>query len=121
MGIAGAGHLVGGAKFPSGIVANCTSSYATGLNRFWAGAEGGWFEVDPALNYTGIRGRKSSPQGPVDFGLQPVDHFAAEMDAFSSCILENRPTTVPGEEGRRDQKIMAAIYESAETGRAIAL
>lgn len=108
-------------QFPGGIAANCSSSYATGLNRFWAGAEGGWFEVNPALNYTGIKGRKSGPQGPQDFGLAPVDHFAAEMDAFSDCILNNRPTTVPGEEGRRDQRIMAAIYESAETGRTIAL
>jgi predicted dehydrogenase len=75
--------------------------------------------VNPALNYTGIKGRKSGPQGPQDFGLPPVDHFAAEMDAFSDCILNNRPTTVPGEEGRRDQRIMAAIYESAETGREV--
>jgi predicted dehydrogenase len=108
-------------QFPGGAVANCSSSYATGLNRFWAGAESGWFEVSPALNYTGIKGRMSGPQGPRDFGLPAVDHFAAEMDAFSDCILHGRPTTVPGEEGRRDQRIMAAIYESAETGRAVAL
>ena len=108
-------------QFPGGAVANCSSSYATGLNRFWAGAEGGWFEVNPALNYTGIKGRLSGPQGPRDFGLPAVDHFAAEMDAFSDCILNDRPTTVPGEEGRRDQRIMAAIYESAEKGSTIAL
>ena len=62
-----------------------------------------------------------TPQGTKDFALPEVDHFAAEMDAFSACIQEGRPTTVPGEEGRRDQRIMAAIYESAETGRVVTL
>jgi predicted dehydrogenase len=53
--------------------------------------------------------------------LPQVDHFAAEMDDFARCILEGRPTSVSGEEGRRDQRIMAAIYEAAAGGRAVAL
>lgn len=108
-------------KFPSGIIANCASSYATGLNRFRASAENGWFEVAPALNYTGIKGRKSEKGVTTDFNFEPVDHFAAEMDDFSDCILNNKETRVPGEEGRRDQRIMAAIYRAAETGKTIAL
>jgi len=39
------------------------------------------------------------------------------MDDFAQCILENRPTKVPGEEGLRDVKIMMAIYESAKSGK----
>ena len=50
-----------------------------------------------------------------------VDHFAAEMDDFASCILNNKPTRVPGEEGLRDVKIMTAIYESIRKGRAVKL
>ena len=109
-------------KFPGGIIANCASSYATGLNRFRAGAERGWFEVSPALNYVGIKGRAADQSNAIkDFDFAPVDHFAAEMDDFASCILSGKPTRVPGEEGRRDVRIMTAIYQSAATNKTITL
>jgi predicted dehydrogenase len=104
--------------FPSGVVANCTSSYATGLNRFWAGAERGWFELSPALSYTGLRGRRSDGQ-PMEF--PQIDQFAAEMDNLAQCIVEGRPTRVPGEEGLRDLRIMTAIYEAAASGKTVKL
>jgi len=50
-----------------------------------------------------------------------MDQFAAEMDDFAQCILNNQPTRVPGEEGLRDLKIMMAIYEAAKTGKAASL
>ena len=50
-----------------------------------------------------------------------MDHFAAEMDDFAQCILNNQPTKVPGEEGLRDLKIMMAIYEAAQSGKTISL
>lgn len=108
-------------KFPSGVIASCASSYATGLNRFRAGAERGWFEVQPALNYTGIQGRMMSQGKLQDFAFPAVDHFAAEMDDFADCILAGKDTRVPGEEGRRDLRIMAAIYEAAASGRSVSL
>jgi predicted dehydrogenase len=109
-------------KFPSGIIANCASSYATGLNRWRAGAENGWFELSPSLNYVGIKGRMSAQNAsPKDFDFPAVDHFAAEMDDFSDCILNDKETKVPGEEGRRDQRIMAAIYQAASSGKTISL
>ena len=46
--------------------------------------------------------------------MPPVDQFAAEMDDFAQCILNNKPTIVPGEEGLRDVKIMMAIYDAAK-------
>jgi predicted dehydrogenase len=109
-------------KFPGGIIANCASSYATGLNRFRAGAERGWFEVQPALNYVGIKGRVADQSNAIkDFDFAPVDHFAAEMDDFADCILTGKQTRVPGEEGRRDVRIMTAIYQAAATGKTVAL
>jgi predicted dehydrogenase len=109
-------------KFPSGIIANCASSYATGLNRWRASAENGWFELSPSLNYVGIKGRMSAQNAsPKDFDLPAVDHFAAEMDDFSDCILNDKETRVPGEEGRRDQRIMAAIYQASSSGKTISL
>jgi predicted dehydrogenase len=108
-------------KFPSGVVASCSSSYATTLNRYYAGAERGWVELAPAMVYRGIRGRVSGPEGVRELDFPQVDQFAAEMDDFADCILTGRPTRVPGEEGRRDVRIITAIYEAAASGRTVGL
>jgi predicted dehydrogenase len=104
-------------KFPSGAVARCASTYKfSGMQRFTAFADDGWFELNPAFNYSGIHGTRSDGQA---IAFPQIDQFAAEMDDFAQCILENRPTRVPGEEGLRDVKIMMAIYESARTGKSV--
>jgi predicted dehydrogenase len=104
-------------KFPSGAVARCASTYKfSGMQRFTAFADDGWFELNPAFNYSGIRGIRSDGQ-TIEY--PQIDQFTAEMDDFAQCILENRPTRVPGEEGLRDVKIMEAIYESAQTGKTV--
>jgi predicted dehydrogenase len=106
-------------KFPSGVIARCGSTYKfSGMQRFTAYADNGWLELDPAFGYGGIHGRRSDNVA-IDF--PEMDQFAAEMDGFAQCILENRPTRVPGEEGLRDVKIMLAIYESAKTGKKVSL
>jgi predicted dehydrogenase len=43
------------------------------------------------------------------------------MDDFAQCVLNNKPTKVPGEEGLRDVKILTAIYESIRKGREVKL
>ncbi|UTA52759.1 Gfo/Idh/MocA family oxidoreductase [Lysobacter soli] len=106
-------------KFPSGVVAYCSTSYKDGgIQNLRVNAERGWFELDPAFFYDGNHGRRSDGK---EIRFPEIDLFAAEMDDFARCILENRPTKVPGEEGLRDVRIMQAIYESARTGRAVTL
>ena len=106
-------------KFPGNVTASCRTSFNSGaLNSYRATAEKGWFELAPAYNYSGVRGRRSDGK-TID---EPdVDQFAAEMDDFSLCIMNNKPSIVPGEEGLRDVKIMMAIYESARTGKPVKL
>ncbi len=92
------------AKFPSGVIAHCSTTYNASLGgNFRVSGDKGWFALDPAFNYGGIRGRRSDGQ---QINFPQIDQFAAEMDDFAQCILENRPTKVPGEEGLRDVKIM---------------
>ncbi len=106
-------------KFPSGVIANCSATYnAAGMDYFAAYADRGWFQLHPAYNYNGNRGTRSDGQ-TIQF--PDIDQFAAEMDDFAQCILENRPTKVPGEEGLRDVKIMMAIYEAATSGKTVEL
>jgi predicted dehydrogenase len=107
------------AKFPSGAVALCTGSYNLPFSaRFRGTTERGWFELDPGFGYDGNHGRRSDGK---EIALPSGDPFAAEMDDFARCILEDRPSKVSGEEGLRDVRIMMAIYESARSGRAIQL
>ncbi len=106
-------------KFPSSALAFCSASYgAQGLAQFTAHAQKGWFKLDPAFNYGGIRGWRSDKQ---EIHLPAIDQFAAEMDDFAQCILNHVPTRVPGEEGLRDVKIMMAIYEAARSGKTVSL
>jgi glucose-fructose oxidoreductase len=108
-------------RFPSGILANCTSSYGVGVNRFRVVKPRGWAELEPALSYSGLRMRLSR-NGALEERPQPVvDHFATEMEHFSECVTAGREPQTPGEEGLRDVRIMTAIYEAAQSGRTVKL
>jgi predicted dehydrogenase len=48
-----------------------------------------------------------------------VNHFAAEMDHFADCILNDKQPLTPGEEGLADLRVMEAIYKSAATGATV--
>ena len=105
------------AEFPGGAVAYCTASFKVGgIKNFRVNADRGWFELDPAYYYDGIKGTRSDGK-PLAFAQ--IDMFAAQLDDFARCIMERRPSIVPGEEGRRDVRVMTAIYESIRTGRAV--
>ena len=48
-----------------------------------------------------------------------MNQKAKQMDDLAQAIKNKRPTPVPGEMGRRDVKIIRAIYEAMETGKRI--
>ncbi|MDJ1467948.1 Gfo/Idh/MocA family protein [Xanthocytophaga flava] len=102
-------------KFPGGAVANSSCSYAAGLERLFATCEDGWFEMGPCYGYGAIKGRTSKG----DMNLPQLNHQAAQMDDFAQCILTNKPTRTPGEEGLKDMRVIEAIYRSIETGKVV--
>jgi predicted dehydrogenase len=105
--------------FPGGLKTNCRTNYErSGDNAFTVTAEKGTFGLNPAYNYNFARGTRSDGQA---INLPAINQFAAEMDDFAQCILNNKPSKVSGEEGLRDVKIMMAIYESAKTGKPVKL
>ncbi|GAB2967491.1 Gfo/Idh/MocA family oxidoreductase [Hymenobacter coalescens] len=103
-------------QFADGAVADCRTSYAENMNsRLRAEAAKGWFELQPAFGYGGIEGRSS--QGPMN--IRNVNQQAAQMDDFADCVLNDKPTRVPGEMGLRDVQLLLAIYRAAETGQKV--
>ena len=109
-------------RFPSGVLANCTSSYGyAGQNHYRVVGTEGWLELDPATSYRGLRMRVHRASVTEERELPVRDHFALEMDHMSECVMENKEPLTPGEEGLRDLKVMMAIYEAANTGTTIKL
>lgn len=104
-------------EFPNGAVAECETSYAKKMDWLRAEAEEGWFELEPAFGYDGIRSRASD--GPFDF--PQVREQVLQMDDFALCINNNKKSKVSGEMGLRDLKVLSAIYESARTGKKVRL
>jgi len=102
-------------EFPDGTIAECESSYAEDMNLLHADAEKGWFELSPAYSYRGITGKTS--EGKIDF--PGVTQQGGQMDDFAMAIKNKRATPVPGEMGRRDLKILMAIYKAMETGQRV--
>jgi predicted dehydrogenase len=109
-------------RFPSGVLANCTSSYGYAWqSHYRLVTSDGWLEMDPATSYSGLRMRVHKDNITEEKELPVVDHFAAEMDHMSQCVMENRQPLTPGEEGLRDLTIMTALYQAAMTGKAVKL
>jgi predicted dehydrogenase len=107
-------------RFPSGILANCTSSYGCDWHsHFRALAPKGYFELDPAMSYTGQRMRVNRGNELEERSLDPRDHFASEMGHMSHCVMQDKTPLTPGEEGLRDLKLMMAIYEAAASGKTV--
>jgi predicted dehydrogenase len=109
-------------RFPSGILAQCTSSYGYAWQSHYRVVKSeGWLEMDPATAYSGLRMRVHHGNTIEEKDLPVVDHFAAEMEHMSSCVMENKEPLTPGEEGLRDLTIMKAIYQAANTGTTVKL
>ncbi|MCK8493936.1 Gfo/Idh/MocA family oxidoreductase [Spirosoma sp. RP8] len=98
--------------FADGTVAECRTSYNDQYNKLRAEAAKGWFELDPAYQYDGLKGQTS--QGKMN--IENVPQQARQMDAFAECVLNDKPTTVPGEMGMRDVQLIEAIFQAAKTG-----
>jgi predicted dehydrogenase len=107
------------AVFPSGAVANCTSSYGFNIDKFYASADDGSFELSPGLSYGPFKGKTSN--GELNFPT--INQQAAQLDAIGKQLLEHQPlpSHITGEEGAKDLKVMEAIYESARSGKKVLL
>ena len=113
-------------KFPSGVVATGSSGYSFYNNRqIRCMAADGWFGLDPAFAYNGLAMHIGHKAGMADAreqrGWPPKNQFATEMDHFAEAIRANREPHTPGEEGLQDQRITAAIYEAAESGKVVTM
>jgi glucose-fructose oxidoreductase len=106
-------------EFPNGAVCDAVTSYNHNNDTFRAeGAKGFYDFAAHAFSYK--VGTVVSSQGPVHFPAPPSQQ-ALQMDDFVDCIRTNRESEVNGAMGKRDMKIITAVYESARTGKKVAV
>lgn len=101
-------------EFSSGAKAELVTTYAAGIGKFRAEGEKGWIALEPAHSYRGINAITS--RGPLKV-REIASQQALQMDDFARCVREKRESIVGGAMGRRDMRIIDAIYDAAKTGR----
>ena len=96
--------------FPSGIVANCATTYNfNSPEMLRISGDKGFVELAPCYGYGPLKGLTN--KGSID---QPVvTHQTLQMDGIADCILNNKPDPkMDGQEGLKDMKIIEAIFKS---------
>jgi predicted dehydrogenase len=108
-------------KFPSGVIANCVSSYSTGHNAFRVTGEKGWIGMEPATSYYGnqlwVRLNGKTEQKTLPPGYK--NQWSGQLDHLAECVASGKEPIVSGQEGLKDMRLIEAIYKSAREGRAI--
>ena len=106
-------------NFPGGVLCNSTTTYSCVVDRFFASADDGLFELSPAISYGPFKGRTS--KGELNF--PEINQQGTQCDEIAKVLLQNKklPSHITGEEGIKDVRILQAIYESARTGKKILL
>lgn len=104
-------------KFPSGILANCSTSYAINVHHLDVYCEEGGFGLSPAFGYDEIQGYV----GDNKLELGQIREQALHMDHFAQVIAGKEELKTPGEMGRRDMKMIEAIYTAVASGNPVEL
>ena len=102
------------------VAAFVTSFNAADVGSFRVVGTKGHVFVKPAYEYAEGLGYELTIGGKTTrTKVGKRDQFAPELLYFSDCILRNRTPEPSGEEGLQDVRIVQALYESAETGKAV--
>ncbi len=102
------------------VAAFVTSFAAADVASYRIVGTKGQLHVDPAYEYAeGLAYELTINGKTTRKRIGKRDQFAPELLYFSDCILKHREPEPSGEEGMQDVRIVEALYESAETGKAV--
>jgi predicted dehydrogenase len=102
------------------VAAFVTSFNAADVGSYRIVGTKGHVRIDPAYEYAeGLEYELTINGKTTRKRIGKRDQFAAELLYFSDCILRDRAPEPSGEEGLQDVRIVQALYESAETGKAV--
>ncbi|WP_210526496.1 Gfo/Idh/MocA family protein [Rubellimicrobium arenae] len=102
-------------RFPSGRLANLSSSYIADKKRIDVFGSAGVATLDPATEYMGnqlmLKTSAGTQEMTSDFASQ--EQFTREIDHLSRAIMNDTDVLTPGEMGLRDVRLIQAVYRSA--------
>jgi predicted dehydrogenase len=109
-------------ELSSGVLADCATSYTTHLPGYIkvTGSRGNVL-VTTAYSYEGLRldahlddpdGKSGTDIHEDSTGKMPFQ-FQIEAEDFAECILQNKQSRTPGEEGLKDLEAIEKIYIAA--------
>ncbi|MHC4983105.1 MAG: Gfo/Idh/MocA family protein [Planctomycetota bacterium] len=109
-------------RFQNGATMTIEASFAAhmgqrGLDFTLMGTKGGANWAEPKLFYD----RHGYMLDATPAYLPPNEMFKVKMDNFVDCALYGKSNCAPGEHGLMIQKILDAIYKSAETRQEVAI
>lgn len=110
-------------RFPGDRLATfCVSFGADKTSEYRITGSKGSLRADPAYELAaGLKLHVTREGRKKTLAYRKRDQFAPELLHFSDCIQRDREPVPSGEEGLADVRIIAALYRSAETGRAVKL
>jgi glucose-fructose oxidoreductase len=110
-------------RFDGGRVATFVTSFnAADVASYRVVGTKGQLHVNPAYEYAeGLAYELTIGERVTRKRIGKRDQFAPELLHFSDCVLKNREPEPSGEEGLQDVRLIQALYESAETGKVVAV
>ena len=108
-------------RFPGERLATFTCSFGSAdISHYDLVGTKGHLRLENAYEYLGELKCVTTIDGKTMKKIfKPGDQFAPELIYFSDCIIHDRRPEPSGNEGLADVRVINAIYESAETGRAV--
>jgi predicted dehydrogenase len=108
-------------RFDGERVASFVTSFNAADVGFYqiVGTEG-QLDVKPAYEYAEGLAYTLTVEGKTERKkIGKRDQFAPELLYFSECVIEDKTPEPSGEEGLQDVRIIQALYESADAGKAV--
>ena len=108
-------------RFPHERLAMFTCSFgSTDVSYYDLVGTKGHVRLENAYEYQGeLKCVTTIGEKKTEKIFEPGDQFAPELIYFSDCIIHGRAPEPSGSEGLADVRVINAIYESAEIGRAV--
>lgn len=108
-------------RFPHERLATFTCSFGSAdISEYSLVGTKGHLRLENAYEYIGDMKCIATVDGKKNEKIfKPGDQFAPELIYFSDCIIHDRAPEPSGKEGLADVRVINAIYESAEIGRAV--
>jgi glucose-fructose oxidoreductase len=110
-------------RFPRGRLASFVVSFgASSASRYEFVGTKGRVVLEPAYEYSeALKQTVTIDEKPEEKSFPHTGQFGGEIEAFSTCILEDKNPEPSAEEALGDLRVIEAIFTSAEQGRPVRL